>query len=430
MHGDRPTSALSVRKLRAKWLILVLPLLMFVTSTPGISRADDSLIESIEVSNPAAATDDDTYWMQARPGVIPAEGRAVPKAVITLQKIDRVGTHLYHGLAAMWSADLGKTWTAPVAIQSADRFTRPDGLLDAPADMTPQWHSKSGKLLVTGVTFLQDLKIKRNVPRGPSEIAYTVYDASTGQWSERRNVKMPDERKFFFARAGCTQRVDLPDGDVLLPIYFYSKGAEEVNYVTVLRCGFDGETLSYREHGSELTVDLGAKRDRTGLYEPSLTFFGGKYLLTLRADEGAYVSVSDDGLHFSESKPWKFDDGKLLGSYNTQQHWVTHSDGLYVSYTRRGANNDHIMRHRAPLFIARVDPERLVVERATEQILLPNLGAAFGNFGVCNVTPDETWVVDCLVGAKPGANNVYLAKIRWSRPNQMVVSANRGESRK
>jgi hypothetical protein len=78
------------------------------------------------------------------------------------------------------------------------------------------------------------------------------------------------------------------------------------------------------------------------------------------------------------------------------------------------------MRHRAPLFIARVDSEKLVVERATEKILLPNLGSAFGNFGVRNVSPHETWVVDCLVGAKPGTENVYLAKVRWSRPNKLV----------
>ena len=44
---------------------------------------------------------------------------------------------------------------------------------------------------------------------------------------------------------------------------------------------------------------------------PLLTKFGGKYLLTLRADEGAYVSESEDGLNYSEPKPWKFDDGKI-----------------------------------------------------------------------------------------------------------------------
>jgi hypothetical protein len=347
-----------------------------------------------------------------------------------MQKIDRTGLHMYHGLAAIWSSDMGKTWTAPAELKAVDRIVHEDGLLEAPVDMTPQWHAKTGKLLVTGATFWQDPKARRNLPRGPGDTAYTVYDPGTRKWSQWRKLKMPDDPRFYFSRAGCTQRLDLPNGDILLPIYFYQKGPGEANYVTVVRCTFDGETLSYEEHGSELTVDLQAKRNRTGLYEPSLTAFGDKYLLTLRADAGAYVAVSDDGLHYSEPKPWKFDDGQLLGSYNTQQHWVTHSDGLYLSYTRKGAGNDNVFRHRAPLFIARVDPKRLVVERATEQIVLPNLGSSFGNFGVCHVTPHETWIVDCLTKANPGADNVYLAKIHWARPNRLVEPLEHDSSKK
>jgi hypothetical protein len=33
----------------------------------------------------------------------------------------------------------------------------------------------------------------------------------------------------------------------------------------------------------------------------------------------------------------KHDDGAELGSYNTQQHWLSHGDGLFLMYTRRGA---------------------------------------------------------------------------------------------
>ena len=51
-------------------------------------------------------------------------------------------------------------------------------------------------------------------------------------------------------------------------------------------------------------------------------------------------------------------------------------------YTRRGANNDHVFRHRAPLFIAQVDPEKLVVLRVTERVVLPERGVPLGNFGV------------------------------------------------
>jgi len=62
------------------------------------------------------------------------------------------------------------------------------------------------------------------------------------------------------------------------------------------------------------------------------------------------------------------DDGGELGSYNTQTHWLTLGDRLYLVYTRRGANNDHIPRHRAPLFIARFDPDRPCVIRDSERI--------------------------------------------------------------
>jgi len=37
--------------------------------------------------------------------------------------------------------------------------------------------------------------------------------------------------------------------------------------------------------------------------------------------------------------PWSFHDGAELGSYNTMQHWATHSDGLFLVYTRRDADD-------------------------------------------------------------------------------------------
>jgi len=157
---------------------------------------------------------------------------------------------------------------------------------------------------------------------------------------------------------------------------------------TVVRCAFDGEKLTCLEHGTELTV-----ADPRGFSEPSITRFRDRYYLTLRNDVRGYVAASSDGLHFDQPSPWRFDDGAELGNYNTQQHWVTHGDSLFLVYTRRGLDNDHVFRHRAPLMMAQVDPDRLVVLRNTERELVPNRGARLGNFAVCNVTPDETWVV-------------------------------------
>src|SRR5690606_209744 len=156
---------------------------------------------------------------------------------------------------------------------------------------------------------------------------------------------------------------------------------------------------------------------------PSLTKFNDEYFLTIRNDLCGYVTRSKDGLEYGPIKTWKFDDGTDLGNYNTQQHWVTHSDGLFLVYTRRGANNDHVTRHRAPLFMGQVDTDRLCIIRKTEQILVPERGAKLGNFGVTTVSPEETWVtvsewMQPIGVEKYGSDgSVWVARIHWNKPN-------------
>ena len=66
-----------------------------------------------------------------------------------------------------------------------------------------------------------------------------------------------------------------------------------------------------------------------GYAEPSIIKYQGRYFLTIRSDDRAWVTASQDGLEFPPPKPWTFEDGKELGSYNTQQHWLAHSDGSH-----------------------------------------------------------------------------------------------------
>jgi len=185
-----------------------------------------------------------------------------------------------------------------------------------------------------------------------------------------------------------------------------------------LHCGFDGSEMTYLKHGDELNLPAGR-----GLYEPSLTQYGKKYYLTIRNDTHAYATTSTDGIHFGDLKQWTFDDGEDLGSYNTQAHWLSHSGGLFLTYTRRGANNDHITRNRAPIFVAQVDPDSLQVLRGTERALLPERGVMLGNFGAAAITPSESWVTDSefLVSDQPhprGANGTtWLGRVIWSTPN-------------
>ncbi|MCE9607629.1 MAG: glycoside hydrolase [Planctomycetia bacterium] len=360
------------------------------------------------------------YFTQSRGAVIPGAPR--DRIMIVSQETEKEGSHGYRDLWAIESRDHGTSWSEPARIESLARTKLPNGDELAIGDVTPTWHARTKTVLATGKTFTFRGGTKED--RLAEQVSYAVYvpgnadKASSGQWSELRILKLPEVDKAGYPlvspNSGCMQRVDLPDGDILLPIR-YRRGREATDYTAfVARCKFDGKTLSYVEHGNELV-----KTNGRGYGEPSLVKFGNRYFLTIRNEVTGYVTRSDDGLTYEPPIDWKYDDGTLIGTYNTQQHWVAHEpDGLYLVYTRRGAGNDHIFRHRAPLFIAKVDPDRLCILRATEQILIPHDHADLGNFGVVQVSPTETWVVAAEGLAfgqrKAERNKVIAAKIDWS----------------
>jgi len=350
-----------------------------------------------------------TCWVHARAGAIPGQP---PIVVLTMQKLLLSGSDVFYALHEMRTDDLGRTWSGPVAHPTLARRRQGDIEVGI-CDFTPKWHARTGKLL--GIGHSVHYRNNRLMAHRHRQTAWSVYDPETRSWAEWRTLEMPDNRKFFNAGAGSVQRFDLPDGDILLPIYYKSdEKAERCYAATVLRCTFDGHTLAYAGHGTELR--LGVPR---GFCEPSLARFQGRYYLTLRNDQKGYVTSGPDGLHFDKPVEWRFDDGQPLGNYNTQQHWVVHPRALFLVYTRRGANNGHVFRHRAPLFIARVDPRRLCVVRRTERVLVPERGARLGNFGVCEVGDAETWVTVAEwmqpVGCerRGSDNSVYIARIVW-----------------
>jgi len=294
--------------------------------------------------------DGKTCWFHPRAGAIPGP---TPTVVLTLQEWNVKRSDVFYPVASRTSSDLGATWS-PIAVH-ADTLgrhrvdaEREEGI----CDFTPKWHAGSGRLLGTGHTVFYQNDVL--VPVRPRHTVWSVYDPAARTWTPWAKLAMPDLPRFANAGAGSTQRVDLPNGDILLPFYFKARGEEDYR-VAVARCAFDGTDLAVREIGPELTV-----RGGRGLYEPSLAHVGGRFFLTLRNDTTAYVATSRDGLHFDAPRRWTWDDGTELGSYNTQAHWVTHGDALFLVYTRRGAGNDHVFRHRAPLFIAQVDPAGLV----------------------------------------------------------------------
>jgi hypothetical protein len=367
----------------------------------------------IQLETLTSGFDGETCWVQARAGAIPGDP---PSVVLTMQKLLLAGSDVFYALNEMRTDDLGATWSGPTEHAALGRRQEPGGIEVVICDFNPKWHAATGKLLGTGHTarYLGDALMPDPRPR---EIGYAVYDAAARTWTPWDTVRTPAEERFFSIGAGSAQRVDLADGTILLPVYL-KKAGQPCYHAAVARCAFDGAVLSFLELGDELTVP-----DPRGFCEPSLTRFGDRYFLTLRNDIRGYVARGTDGLHFEEPHPWTFDDGVELGNYNTQQHWVTHSDGLFLVYTRRGANNDHVFRHRAPLFIAAVDNERLCVIRATERILVPERGARLGNFQVVDVSPAETWVTVTEWMQPRGCerygsdNSVYAARIMWEKPN-------------
>ena len=377
---------------------------------------------TIRLDTICSGFDKNTCWVHPRAGIIPGEP---PSVVLTMQKLLLTGSDLFSPLSDLRTDDLGKTWSAPQEHPATlGQRDEAGGVIVGACDFWSKWHAQSGKLLGIGHTVRY--RNNRVMADRKRETCYSVYDPQTRVWTPWDVLEMPAAPKFYNAGAGCVQRVDLPNGQILLPIYFHAQGAK-FSQVTVLRCAFDGRRLTMLEQGNELAVESGR-----GLGEPSLTRFRGRYYLTLRNDKAGYVSTSDDGLHFSPPRKWLWDDGTDLGNYNTQQHWVAHDDGLFLAYTRRGANNDHVFRHRAPLFIGQVDPERLCIVRATERVLVPERGARLGNFGVTEVSAGETWVTvaewmqtnppnpyDYTVPMKYGANNaVFTARVRWEKPNR------------
>jgi hypothetical protein len=233
-----------------------------------------------------------------------------------------------------------------------------------------------------------------------------------------------DPRGSFIYTNNCGQRVVLPDGDIMLALTFGDKPTHRS--VAGVRCTFDGQTLRIKQVGPALEHP-----HKRGLLEPSLTRFGERFYLTIRAeDKRGYVSTSDDGLHWENKKPWSWEDGTPLSMSTTQQHWLTHSDGLFLVYTRRDPSNVNVTRWRSPLFLAQVNPEKLNLIRKTERVVLPLVGdgvndpdrvALMGNFHVTNAGPEESWVTTGEWMPRMGARgDVLLVRIRWAVPNRLL----------
>ena len=393
--------------------------------TPGVraSERDDALVASITKHTLRRNRDGGgTTWFHPRACMMPGpDGK--PTALMTLQAI---GSSDYFG-PVHWSVsgDLGTTWSEPAPIPALGRepVAGREGLQAGVCDVVPEFHPATGTVLALGhVVFYREARFSN-----AEQLArYPVYAVRRrdGSWSPRRILRWDDPRGAYIYSNGCGQRVVLSGGDIMMSFTF---GSEENNRrVAGVRCTFDGDQLRVAEVGPPLENRVGR-----GLLEPSVTYWQDRFYLTMRAEDGhGYAAVSDDGLNYRRKTAWAWDDGGPIGMSSTQQHWLTHSDGLFLVYTRQDASNANVPRWRSPLWMARVDPERLRLVRATEQVVLPLVGDGVGapddvalmdNFHVTNAGPDQSWVtVGEWLPKRDARGDLLLARIRWAKPNRLL----------
>lgn len=361
-----------------------------------------------------------TTWFLPRLCVLPSPNGA--QKFMTLQWIK--GSDYYGPVQWQEVRGGGIDWQSWGAMQPVPGFGRrpyEGNIEEAVSDVLPEYHAPTRSVIALGqIVYYRNGKYFPEQPlRYP---VYVVRDAK-GNWAARQKLEWNDPRANAIYSTGGAQWLVLKNGDVLIPVSFRSTERADFSASTLL-CSFDGRQLKIKQVGTELRNTV-----KRGLLEPSLAYFRGQYFLTIRAEDGfGYVSTSKDGLHWSEPLAWKFDGGEALAMSTTQQHWITHSDGLFLVYTRKTAENEKVVRWRSPLFIARVDEKTQRLIRATERVAIPLVGDPvnrpnevphLGNFHTANINAKESWITVGEVIPANFGGDLLLARVHWSQPNRL-----------
>ena len=382
---------------------------LFAEETPSSTR---DVIEGIETSVVRKNRDGKgTTWFHPRGCLLPTDQGAV--ALMTLQSIG--GSDYFGPVHWSVSADQAKTWSDPQPIPSLGRNPLKDEIEEGVCDVVPEYHAKTGTVLAMGhnVYYSKGKLFRGDLSRWP---VYAVRHAD-GTWSAKQKLVWDDPRGSLIYTANCAQRITLPDGDLLFPISFGSK-EKPVRSVTTFLCGYDGVTVTVKKIGRELHGKAGR-----GFLEPSLAFLDGVYYMTIRAEDGkGHVATSKDGLTWSDPIPWAWQNGATLAMSSTQQHWLIHSDALYLVYTRKSDVNSKVFRWRIPLYLALVDRKTLRLIPETERVVFPiNGGAYSGNFHPMFLNAHESLVTDGECFPANGYKGDQLqARIRWKTPNRLI----------
>lgn len=331
--------------------------------------------------------------------------------VMTMQKLYVGGTDLFSSQYVSISRDGGKSWSEPKADDAFASVSDKDGIIHLGCDGTLLMHQTTKTAVLTGHTVSYAKDGTEPVKNFPFSTFYSVFDKQSEKFTPMKCIEIPPEYHLSHCAAGCSQFIEEENGDLLIPVYI-KKDIDECMTSAVMRCAFDGKNIKFKNIGNELSF-----KNARGLCEPSICKFKDKYYLTIRNDNFALYSTSDDGLNFRTPKFWRWDTGDILPSYNTQQHWLIQSGKLYLVYTRKAGNNDHVFRHRAPLFMAEVDTQKMQILRSTERIVAPERGARLGNFGVSYIN-EHLSVITAAEWMQPAGcekygsdNSIWITKV-------------------
>ena len=307
--------------------------------------------------------------------------------VMTMQKLNVAGSDDFSSLYVLKSCDGGKTWSTPQEESAFKIAANENGIRTVGCDAAHIFHKKTGTPIVIGHTASYAPNAVEPLKNTRRATFYTTYDIKSENYKPMKFIDVPEDACPGGFGSGSSQFIEEENGDLLIPGYAQEQG---ISKSAVIRCSFDGEFIKFKSISNFLSVDFGR-----GICEASICRFGGKYYLTLRNDDYGFWSVSDDGKTFSEQELWKWDTGDILPTYNTQSHWLLCGGKLYLVYTRKAGNNDHVFRHRAPLFMAEVDTERMCILRHTEIIVVPERGARLGNFGITQISDNKAIITAC-----------------------------------
>ena len=327
----------------------------------------------------------DGVFCKVNPDITILEGGV---AFLSYTMLKMNGSDTFYDEYCVKSTDGGKTFGEPKIMRGFQKIEK--GIRETFFKKSTFYHKKHGKFicLMLKALFDENDVILRNGPWPSVHLGYPYFilrDTVTGDYvGEPIKIDIPFEYDCF---SPFGQPIEFDNGDVLMNFYGAKKGEKRYS-LFVMRLAFDGENFVVKEVGDRLTEYTGF-----GFSEASIAKLNDKYYMTIRAEDRGLLAISNDGLSYSEPITWVWDDGTILENYMTQQRWLRFKDGLYLAYTRRGANNDHIFRHRAPMFMARFDEDNLCLIKSTEVILVPELGARLGNFNITDVSDTESWLV-------------------------------------